>query len=98
MAVSATYANEKLPMTNQDIQAIVDEVLAPLLEADGGSVEIIDAGDECVKLKLTGSASTCTGGRFTQVGVIEPLLRTVLGPKVRIEVQKGVPSPFRVTK
>jgi len=98
MAESGTYANEMFVMTTDDVQEIVDEVLAPLLQADGGSVEIIDVSDERVKLKLTGAAAVCSGGRFTQVGVIEPLLRTALGPQVRIEVQKGVPKPFRSKK
>ena len=85
-------------MKTEEIQAVVDEILAPLLQADGGAVELIDVSEECVKLKLTGAASTCTGSRFTQVGVIEPLLRGVLGPTVRVEIQKGVPSPFRAKK
>lgn len=82
-----------------DVDRIVGEILQPLLEADGGGVEVesvvestVDGGPLVdVVLHLTGSFRGCPSTPLVQRSVIEPALRKGLGVPVRVKITP-VPS------
>jgi Fe-S cluster biogenesis protein NfuA len=63
----------------------VEEVLAqirPMLEADGGGVDLVDVEDGVVKVKLIGACGGCPMRQMTLSGGIERMLKEQL-PEVK---------------
>lgn len=59
----------------EKVQAVLDEV-RPMLQADGGDVELVDVGEDgVVKVKLTGACGGCPMSRFTLKLGIERTLK-----------------------
>ena len=76
------------------VQASVDQVLRPLLEADGGGVELLDVSPKRVSLRLSGKAAYSVGGRYIRTLVIEPLLRKATGvPTLEVVLEDEVSRP-----
>lgn len=75
------------------IEQVVRDVIRPLVEADSGWVQLeVVTADEVV-VSLHGACAGCPGAHYTRTHVVEPALRKVVGPDVRIEVRavaKGV--------
>jgi NifU-like protein len=61
----------------REVQAVLDSV-APLLAADGGSVQLlaVDGGD--LELRLDGACARCHASDSTMSSLIEPRLRAGL--------------------
>ena len=74
----------------EKVEAVIDEVLRPLVEADGGRIEIVDIDDASVTLRLSGACAGCPGAPYTRTRVIEPALEAALGHPIRV---KFVPTP-----
>ena len=56
----------------------VEEALGhirPILQADGGDVELIEVNDGVVKLKLTGACGGCAMATITLHNAVERILR-----------------------
>jgi len=69
-----------------DIERAIDEILRPLLEADGAGVivnEVADDGSR-VSLTLTGSLRGDPGAGIVKEKVIEPLVRRAAAGEVVI--------------
>jgi Fe-S cluster biogenesis protein NfuA len=77
----------------EEVKAVIGEVLAPLLEADGGGVEFVSIDGDEVTLRLLGAAAVCTGERYTRVGVIEPLLKAAMGRPVKVKIERAFTRP-----
>ena len=76
------------------VQTAIDEVLRPLLEADGGGVELLHVGPNRVSLRLRGKAAYSVGGRYIRTLVIEPLLRKATGvPDLEVVLEDEVSRP-----
>ena len=81
------------------LQRAIDEILGPLLEADGGGVEFLaietpSGSPARVHLRLTGKAAFSVGGRYIRTLVIEPLLRKVCeDPQLEIVIDDAVSRP-----
>jgi Fe-S cluster biogenesis protein NfuA len=72
-------------------EAILDvlaRVLAPLIEADGGLLFLVSAGDEAVELHLAGRFSGCPGNALVARRILEPAVRAV-APGARVVVTWG---------
>ncbi|MBN2193192.1 MAG: NifU family protein [Polyangiaceae bacterium] len=72
-------------------EAILDvlaRVLAPLIEADGGLLFVVSAGDEAVELHLAGRFAGCPGNAFVTRRILEPAVRAV-APEARVVVTWG---------
>lgn len=58
---------------NQDLKGKVQQALnkiRPMLQADGGDIELIDVAGKVVKVKLTGACGCCPMSQMTlQMGV-----------------------------
>jgi Fe-S cluster biogenesis protein NfuA len=67
------------------MQEKVETILAqirPTLQADGGDVELVEATDGVVKLKLTGACNGCPMASMTLRNGIERILKEQL-PEVK---------------
>jgi len=67
-----------------ELDRVLDEVLRPLLEADGGGIEIVSFDGKELVLKLTGSFRGDPGAPYVQAGIIEPAITKALGPGIII--------------
>ncbi len=82
-----------------ELERVVQEVLAPLIEADGGELYVVRIADPEVELHLTGRFSGCAGNELVVQRVIQPLLQTVTRD-VRVKVSSGPilpPTAVRVS-
>ena len=74
---------------SEGVRNVVDTVIRPLIEADGGDIEIVRADAERIVLRLSRTCASCPGAHFTQTGVIEPAIRAKVGRNIPIEVLRG---------
>ena len=63
---------------------LIQDVLQPLIGADGGRVELVSVERDAVVLRLSGTCSGCPGRSCTTSEVIEPLVKQVLGASVSV--------------
>lgn len=68
-------------------EALIAEYIRPLVEADGGKVELIEVSDKLVVVRLTGTCAGCPGQPFTLSRVIEPVLKRFLGADTVVEAR-----------
>lgn len=68
------------------VEAIVREIIGPLVQADGGQVEIVEVTDSQVRLRLSGACAGCPGAPYTKSRLIEPLLHQALGEQTKIHI------------
>ena len=72
------------------IERVVADVLQPLLEADGGGLEVLslDASKSPIELvvHLTGAFRGCPSGPMIQARVLEPAFKKALGKAVRVRL------------
>ncbi len=78
----------------KDLEAMLEEVLRPLLQADGGDVELVRADADTVILRVSGSAAFGAGSEIVRQQVLREGVRKVLGD-VEIVFEKVVPRPGR---
>jgi NifU-like protein len=74
------------PTPEEIVRELIDVVLRPLIESDGGSIDLVEASRERVVVRLLKACAGCPGAQFTKSGVIEPAVRAKLGPQVIVEV------------
>lgn len=69
-----------------DIARAIDEILRPLLEADGAGVTVVEIADDGsrVSLTLTGSLRGDPAAGLVKEKVIEPVLRRAAAAEVAI--------------
>ena len=58
----------------EKVEAALAEI-RPQLEADGGSVELVDVDQGTVSVRLTGACAGCPMATMTLTGVIEQILK-----------------------
>ncbi len=68
---------------------MVDEILRPLLQADGGEIELVSVSEQEVMIELGGASAHCAGRDMVQTNVIEPAIREAAGADVRVLVRKA---------
>jgi Fe-S cluster biogenesis protein NfuA len=62
--------------TRDEVEAVLDERVRPLLKQDGGNVRLEKAPDDgTIVLCLTGRCAGCPGADVTLEALIEPCLR-----------------------
>jgi NifU-like protein len=82
-------------MSKQSIEEAVSEILAPLLEADGGTVELVEVDGDVITLRLGGAVAVCSGSRYTRLGVVQPLLEQAAGKPVHVKIERQYARPRR---
>ena len=76
-------------------EALLDtlrEIIAPLVELDGGELYLVGLEGDDLRLHLAGTCAGCPGATLTTRGVIEPSLRAV-SAHVRVTVSAGITVP-----
>ncbi|MEO5334432.1 MAG: NifU family protein [Magnetococcus sp. YQC-5] len=67
------------------VQAVLEEV-RPMLQRDGGDVELVDVTpDNVVHVRLRGACGTCPGAIMTLKGGIERLMKQRIPEVVSVE-------------
>ena len=74
---------------HKQAQALIDEYIRPLVEADGGKIDLLEATGNRVVIRLSGTCFGCPGQPYTIGGVIEPAFKKALGPDVIVETRIG---------
>jgi Fe-S cluster biogenesis protein NfuA len=70
----------------EQVQAVIDEI-RPLLQADGGDIELIDVDEDgVVKVRLQGACRGCPGAQMTLRMAVERRL------KAKVPEVQGVES------
>ena len=67
----------------EQVKQVIEEI-KPMLEADGGGIELVDVVDGIVKVRLTGACGGCPGAKFTLQMYVEKFL------KEKVPAVKGV--------
>jgi Fe-S cluster biogenesis protein NfuA len=65
----------------EKIQVVIDKI-RPMLQADGGDVELVDVEDGIVKVRLQGACVGCPMSQMTLKNGIERLLKQEI-PEVK---------------
>lgn len=68
----------------EEVEKIIQEI-KPHLEADGGSIELVDVKDGVVKVKLSGACAGCPMSRMTLQWGVERTLKSKIPGIVRVE-------------
>jgi Fe-S cluster biogenesis protein NfuA len=74
------------------IERLFSEVIARLVEADGGELHLVRWDGDDVHIHLSGACAGCPGASLTSDGVILPAIRSV-SPKARVILTTGVRAP-----
>jgi Fe-S cluster biogenesis protein NfuA len=75
-----------------EIQRVLEEVIAPLVQADGGRLFVLKLDDDLVELHLSGRFSGCPGNDLVARRIIEPAIAAV-APGVACRVYSGALVP-----
>lgn len=67
------------------IQEIIDREIKPLLEKDGGSIELVDLRGDLVMVRLQGRCATCPASNVTLKNTVEEKLKEFLSPELKVE-------------
>jgi len=77
-----------MAVAKDEIVRVVREVIAPLIQADGGDLYLVSVEDTGVSLHVTGRFSGCPGNTLARRRVIEPTLATV-APGISVILTSG---------
>jgi Fe-S cluster biogenesis protein NfuA len=59
----------------ENVEKVIDEI-RPMLQADGGDIELVDVSDDgIVKVRLRGACSGCPGAAMTLKMGVERMLK-----------------------
>ena len=71
------------------VQAVLDEMVRPALQSDGGDITLIKVADNDVHVRLVGACSSCPSSTVTMKMGVERLLREEF-PQMRELIQIDV--------
>jgi Fe-S cluster biogenesis protein NfuA len=66
----------------EKVEEVINTKIKPLLQADGGDIELVEVEDGVVKVRLRGACAGCPGAAFTLQMGVERLLKQAL-PEVQ---------------
>jgi Fe-S cluster biogenesis protein NfuA len=69
---------------NGKIQAVINEI-RPLLQADGGDIELVGVEDGVVKVRLRGACAGCPGAQMTLKMAVERRIKMKVPEVQRVE-------------
>ena len=85
----AKARQRRTPMTNLErmtlIQQVIEHEIRPMLQADGGDIELIDIDGKMVQVALRGHCDWCRVKDFTLKGAIEERLKELVDPEIVVE-------------
>jgi Fe-S cluster biogenesis protein NfuA len=86
-----------MPAPKDEIVRLVREVLAPMIQADGGELYLVSVEDSAVALHLAGRFSGCPGNTLARRRVLEPLIAAA-APGATLTVTTGPLVPKGATR
>jgi Fe-S cluster biogenesis protein NfuA len=80
-------------ISRENLVKVCRDVLAPLIEADGGEMYLVAISGEDIHIHLAGTCAGCPGSSFTAQSIVGPVLLKV-APKSKLRLTTGwrVPS------
>jgi Fe-S cluster biogenesis protein NfuA len=63
------------PILFEDVQAILDDMVRPALQGDGGDISLLKVEDRRIYVRLVGACSTCPSSIMTMKMGVEALLK-----------------------
>ncbi len=72
---------QKITMT----QETIERVIRPILQADGGDIELIDMDGDRVMVSFRGSCAACSGSKVTLKSTVEAKLRELVTDSLIVE-------------
>ncbi len=72
-----------------ELENAIEELVRPLVEADGGQIELISLEGDCATVRLSGACGGCPGAPYTQRGLIEPVLSKAAGRSIQVKLLRG---------
>jgi len=68
----------------EQVSAAIDEI-RPLLQADGGDIELVGVEDGVVKVRLRGACAGCPGAQMTLKMAVERRIKSKVPEIQRVE-------------
>jgi len=68
----------------EQVSAVIDEI-RPLLQADGGDIELVGVEDGVVKVRLRGACAGCPGAQMTLKMAVERRIKEKVPEIQRVE-------------
>jgi Fe-S cluster biogenesis protein NfuA len=68
----------------EQVSAVIDEI-RPLLQADGGDIELVGVEDGVVKVRLRGACAGCPGAQMTLKMAVERRIKSKVPEIQRVE-------------
>ena len=68
----------------EKVEAIINEI-RPMLQADGGDIELVDIEDGVVKVRMRGACAGCPGAQMTLKMAVERRLKQQIPEVKRVE-------------
>ena len=72
----------------EQVSAVIDEI-RPLLQADGGDIELVDIEGGVVKVRLRGACAGCPGAQMTLKMAVERRIKAQVPEVERVESVAG---------
>ena len=66
------------------IERVIDTYIRPMLQRDGGDLELIDIKDTMVYVELRGACANCVGASQTLKNLVERTLREQIDERIRV--------------
>jgi len=85
---SAEGASMSIVQKVMRIQEVLDKEIRPLLEKDGGGIELVDVDGNVVKVKLRGRCAVCPTSHVTMKHTVQEKLREFVLPDLEVEEVK----------
>ncbi len=84
---AAGPSSKKLSMVQKvmKVQELIDKDIVPMLEKDGGSIELVDIQGDKVLVRLTGRCASCPTSHVTIKHTVEAKLREFVSPELTVE-------------
>jgi len=88
-AAAPAAAKEQKPALSpyqfsKKVEKVVQECVRPMLQHDGGDVEIVDIKDNLVYCRLTGACQNCAGANQTLRMLLEQNLKEMVDERIRV--------------
>jgi len=69
---------------SKQIEKVINEYIRPMLQKDGGDLEIVDIKDETIYCRLVGACATCVASEKTLKLLVENTLKDQVSEKIRV--------------
>jgi len=69
------------------IESVMDQDIRPILQADGGNIQLVDIEKTLVTVKFMGMCSSCPSSKATLENLVEAKLKEKVDPSIRVVLE-----------